>query len=77
VFEVVKGLGIPREVGMMEILFKGTVFKKQNQELNELEKLLDDVMKKAPGIIDAPTKLLKEQEEYKKEISDYTTEKRH
>ena len=29
--EVIKGLGIPREVGMMEILFKGTMFKKQNQ----------------------------------------------
>ena len=71
--EVIKGLGIPREVGMMEILFKGTVFKKQNQELDELEKMIDDVMKKAPGIIDAPAKLLKEQEEYKKEISDYTT----
>jgi len=71
--EVIKGLGIPREVGMMEILFKGTVFKKQNQELGELEKMVDDVMKKAPGIIDAPGKLLKEQEEYKKEISDYTT----
>ena len=71
--EVIKGLGIPREVGMMEILFKGTVFKKQNQELDELEKMIDDVIKKAPGIIDAPAKLLKEQEEYKKEISDYTT----
>ena len=71
--EVIKGLGIPREVGMMEILFKGTVFKKQNQEIDELEKMIDDVMKKAPGIIDAPAKLLKEQEEYKKEISDFTT----
>ena len=71
--EVIKGLGIPREVGMMEILFKGTVFKKQNLELDELEKMIDDVMKKAPGIIDAPAKLLKEQEEYKKEVSDYTT----
>ena len=71
--EVIKGLGIPREVGMMEILFKGTVFKKQNQELDELERMIDDIMKKAPGIIDAPAKLLKEQEEYKKEISDYTT----
>ena len=71
--EVIKGLGIPREVGMMEILFKGTVFKKQNQKLDELEEMIDDVMKKAPGIIDAPAKLLKEQEEYKKEISDYTT----
>ena len=71
--EVIKGLGIPREVGMMEILFKGTVFKKQNQEIDELEKMIDDVMKKAPGIIDAPAKLLKEQEGYKKEISDFTT----
>ena len=71
--EVIKGLEIPREVGMLEILFKGTVFKKQNQELDELEKMVDDVAKKAPGIIDAPAKLLKEQEEYKKEISDYTT----
>ena len=71
--EVIKGLGIPREVGMMEILFKGTVFKKQNQELDELEKMVDDVTKKAPGMIDAPAKLLKEQEEYKKEINEYTT----
>ena len=71
--EVIKGLGIPREVGMMEILFKGTVFKKQNQELDELEKMVDDITKKAPGVIDAPRKLLKEQEEYKKEIADYTT----
>ena len=71
--EVIKGLGIPREVGMIEILFKGTVFKKENQELDELEKMVEDVMKKAPGIIDAPAKLLKEKEEYKKEIGDYTT----
>ncbi len=71
--EVIKGLEIPRGVGMLEILFKGTVFKKQNQELDELEKMVDEIAKKAPGIIDAPAKLLKEQEEYKKEISDYTT----
>ena len=36
--EVIKGLEIPREVGMLEILFKGTVFKKQNHELDELER---------------------------------------
>ena len=73
IYEVIKGLEIPREVGMLEILFKGTVFKKQNQELDELEKMVDEIAKKAPGIIDAPAKLLKQQEEYKKEISDYTT----
>ena len=71
--EVIKGLGIPREVGMIEILFKGTVFKKQNQELGELEEMVEDVMKKAPGIIDGPAKLLKERDEYKKEIGEYTT----
>ena len=32
--EVVKGLGIEKLVGMIEILFKGTVFKKQNHELS-------------------------------------------
>ena len=71
--EVIKGLGIPREVGMMEILFKGLMFKKQNQELDELEKMVDDVIKNAPGVIDTPAKLLKEQDEYKKEITEYTT----
>ena len=71
--EVIKGLGIPREVGMMEILFKGVLFKKQNQELDELEKMVDDVIKNAPGVIDSPAKLLKEQDEYKKEITEYTT----
>ena len=49
--EVVKGLGIPREVGMMEILFKGTVFKKQNQELHELEEMVEDVTKKRSVIL--------------------------
>ena len=71
--EVIKGLGIPREVGMMEILFKGTVFKKQNQELDELEKMVNDIIKETPGIIDEPAKLLKEQDEYKKQITEFTT----
>ena len=35
--------------------------------------MVDEIAKKAPGIIDAPAKLLKQQEEYKKEIGDYTT----
>ena len=56
--EVIKGLEIPRDVGMMEILFKGTVFKKQNQELDELERMVEDIAKKAPGVIEAPAKLL-------------------
>jgi len=51
-----------------------------NEILNEIQwtfplvsRPFDEIAKKAPGIIDAPAKLLKEQEEYKKEISDYTT----
>ena len=34
--EIVKGLNIPLRVGIMEILFKGTVFKKKNYELDEM-----------------------------------------
>ena len=32
--------------------------------------MVDEIANKAPGIIDEPAKLLKEQEEYKREISD-------
>ena len=38
--EIVKGLGIPLRVGIMEILFKGTVFKKKQYELDEIEEMV-------------------------------------
>src|SRR5574338_709179 len=42
--DVVKGLQVPLQVGIMEILFKGTMIKKKQYELDEIETL--DAVKK-------------------------------
>jgi len=71
--EVVKGLGIEKIVGMIEILFKGTVFKKQNHELSELKDMVDEIVKQSPSIIDEPRKLLDQQEEFRRQIGELTS----
>jgi V/A-type H+-transporting ATPase subunit I len=43
--DVVKGLKIPLRVGIMEILFKGTVIKKRKYELNEIDTMINDLEK--------------------------------
>ncbi|GIS73920.1 MAG: hypothetical protein CM1200mP11_1350 [Nitrosopumilaceae archaeon] len=35
--DVVKGLGVPPMVGIMEIMFKGTMIKKKDYEVGEIE----------------------------------------
>ena len=47
--DVVKGMGIPLTVGIMEILFKGTVIKKKNYEINEIEDMVEDLNKRGPN----------------------------
>jgi len=37
--DVIKGLKIPLRVGIMEILFKGTVIKKKKYEVDEIENM--------------------------------------
>ncbi len=71
--EVVKGLGIEKIVGMIEILFKGTVFKKQNHELSELKDMVDEIIKQSPSVIDEPKRLLDEREEFRRQISELTS----
>ena len=44
----------------MEILFKGTVIKKDQYQLDDLKAMVEDLEKKYPSIIDKPTKLMKE-----------------
>ena len=62
--DVIKGMGIPLEVGIMEILFKGTVIKKKDYELNEIEEMVEDLTKEAPSIIEKPAKLLEDAGKY-------------
>ena len=50
--DVVKGLQIPLQVGIMEVLFKGTVIKKKHYELDEMQTMVEDLEKKIPSIVD-------------------------
>ena len=57
--DVMKGLSIPMRVGIMEILFKGTVFKKKNYQVDEIEGMIND-LEKVPESITNAAKLLDE-----------------
>lgn len=71
--EVVKGLGVPPVVGILEILFKGTVIKKKDYEIDEIEHMVADLQKRAPGIIDGPAKLLEERADTRRSLEEYTS----
>lgn len=58
--DVVKGMGIPMTVGIMEILFKGTVIKKKDYEINEIGEMVKELAKEAPAVIERPSKLLED-----------------
>ncbi len=69
--DVVKGMGIPLTVGIMEILFKGTVIKKKNYEIDEIEHMINDLKKTTPSIIDNPAKLLDDAQNTRLAIEEY------
>jgi len=69
--DVVKGIGVPLEVGIMEILFKGTVIKKKDYEINEIEEMVEQLSKEAPSIIDEPAKLLQDAADTRLSIEEY------
>jgi len=70
--EIIKELKIPLRVGIMEILFKGTVFKKKNYEINEIENMISD-LEKTPDIITKVAKLLKENSDINYSLEEYRT----
>ncbi len=71
--DVVKGMAIPQTVGIMEIMFKGTVIKKKDYEINEIEEMVADLEKEAPSIIDEPAKLLEDAADTRTSIDEYTS----
>ena len=71
--DVIKGMQIPLQVGIMEILFKGTMIKKKQYELDEVETMISDLEKKASSIIDNPAKLLEDEATTKRSIDEYST----
>lgn len=70
--EVVKGLQIPPRVGILEILFKGTVIKKTSYELDEIENMIEDLEEKSLSILKQPKKLLDEYAETERSLEEYT-----
>ncbi len=73
--DVVKGLQIPLQVGILEILFKGTVIKKKQYELDEVETIVSDLEKKGPSIIENAAKLLDDHAATQRSIEEYSTVK--
>ena len=71
--DVIKGLGIPPMVGILEIMFKGTTIKKKDYEIDEIEGMIDDLKKRTPAIIDESSKLLEEQATTKHSLEEYTS----
>lgn len=69
--DVIKGMGIPLTVGIMEIMFKGTVIKKSNYEIDEIENMINDLKKTVPSIIDKPAQLLEDAANTKLSIEEY------
>ena len=71
--DVVKGLGVPPTIGIMEIMFKGTTIKRKNYEIGEIEDMIADIEKRAPTIIGEPAKLLEEDAATKRALEEYTS----
>lgn len=70
--DVIKGLKIPLRVGIMEILFKGTVIKKKKYEIDEIENMVNDLEKKTPAVIEKAVKVLEEDVNTKHSLEEYT-----
>lgn len=71
--DVIKGLQIPLQVGIMEILFKGVVIKKKQYELDEVETIISDLEKKGPTVIENAIKLLGDHATTQHSIEEYST----
>lgn len=71
--DVVKGLEIPQEVGILEILFKGTVIKKSDYEIDEIEDLIRYLKETSPSIIQKPAELLEELSNTRLAIEEYSS----
>ena len=70
--DIIKGLKISLRVGIMEILFKGTVFKKKKYEIDEIENMIND-LEKTPDIISKVATMLKENADINYSLEEYRT----
>ena len=69
--EVVKGLQVPARVGIMEVLFKGLVIKRNQYKLDEIATMITDLEKQSHDIINGPAKLLEDYANTKRSLEEY------
>ena len=71
--DVVKGLQIPPRVGMLEILFKGTVVKPKSYEIDEVAEMVKDLTERAPSVVSEAAGLLEDAAETGRTLDEYTS----
>ena len=71
--DVVKGLQVPLKVGMLEILFKGTAIKPKVYEMEQVEDMVKDLSKRAPGVISEAADLLTEATDTGRALDEYSS----
>lgn len=69
--EVVKGLGVPPQIGIMEILFKGTTIKRKKYEVDEIAGIIDDLEQRVPGMLEKSSGLLDEMADTGRRLDEY------
>ncbi|MDI1494948.1 MAG: V-type ATPase subunit I [Cenarchaeum symbiont of Oopsacas minuta] len=69
--DVIKGLGIPIRVGILEIMLKGTMIKKKGYDVNEIESIIDDTRKNMEKLMDDAKKHLCERDSIQHDLDDH------
>ena len=70
---VVRGLGLPPTVGILEILFKGTVIKKKEFEIDQIEGMVADLEARMPEATAEAARLLSERASAKRSLDEYSS----
>ena len=68
--DIIKKLNIPPRVGIMEILFKGTTFKKKKYELDEIEGMVAD-LENIPEEVAKVAKMLEENSDINRSLEEF------
>ena len=68
--EAVKGLGIPPRVGIMEILFRGTVIKRRDYDASEIEGIIEG-LEAGGGQLAEAERLLAQKAEAERELAEH------
>ena len=69
---VVRGLGLPPTVGILEILFKGTTIKKKEFEIDQIQGMVADLEARMPGAVEKAAALLEERAAARRSLEEHS-----